>query len=110
MLDRLAFDSNYDDVTASEVTAVLSDANTLGFEHVQEVTIFVAKVLCNLSRSSPNRKQMLHEESMPVLIASLRKFVEIGEHGSFMRINSLQAAQDVLRTLLYLSRTTFVHL
>lgn len=81
----------------------LASANALDPKHVQEVMIFVAKVLYNLSWDSSNRKRMLKEGPIPILIDSLRKYVDIGDHKT-------SPAQDLLTTLLYMSFTTCVPL
>ena len=81
----------------------MTSKNTLVPKYAQEVMIFVAKVLCNLSGISSNRKSMLKEGPVPVLIESLREYVKIGDHGK-------SPAQDLLTTLLDMSHTTCVQL
>ena len=81
----------------------LTSANALDPKHVQEVMIFVAKVLYNLAWDSSNRKRMLKEGPIPILIESLRKYVDMGHHRK-------SPAHDLLTTLLYMSFTTCVPL
>ena len=79
-------------------------------KHKQKVLPFVAKVMCNLASSSPNRKQMVHAGLMPVLMDALNNLL-VNEHGSFgikKKKKSMAIAQDLLTTLSQMSYTTCV--